>query len=219
MSQTTTHAVRLSEVTAHYGRVPALRGVSLGIPDGRVTALLGHNGSGKSTLLNVLAGLHRPSSGEVHANHRHRPALVVQRSEATDSLPITVRQTVAMGRWAHRAVWRRASQRDKEIVNDCLQRLGMAELAETPLGRLSGGQRQRALLAQGLAQQSDLLLLDEPATGLDTATAETLAELLPRLSESGVTIVHATHDAQLAARADHCVSLSRGRLADTGERG
>lgn len=212
MTQPTLAALTVTALSAHYGTVTALRDVSLEIPTGRTTALSGHNGSGKSTLLGVLAGVHRAAAGTVTRRHRHRPALVVQRSEVTDALPITVRQTVAMGRWAGLAPWRPLSQRDKAIVTECLEHLELDALAERRLDALSGGQRQRVLLAQGLAQRSDLLLLDEPGTGLDAATAALLPELLRRLTRDGVTVVHATHDPDLADGADHRIALSAGTV-------
>ncbi|SDD75406.1 zinc ABC transporter ATP-binding protein AztA [Glycomyces harbinensis] len=206
------NSIELTEVSARHGAATVLHGLTVSIPAQRVTALTGHNGSGKSTLLGVLAGAHAPASGSLRRSHARRAALVVQRSEVPDALPITVRQAVTMGRWAHRGAWRRLTREDRSIAERCMDRLGVAALADRRLSTLSGGQRQRVLLAQGLAQQSDLLLLDEPATGLDAEAKEQIAALLAEESARGVTVVHATHDLEDAADADHRITLSNGRL-------
>ncbi|MDA0563911.1 metal ABC transporter ATP-binding protein [Streptomonospora sp. S1-112] len=212
MEKPTSTAVDLRGVSAAYGSVPVLHEVRAAIPAGRVTALVGPNGSGKSTLLGVVAGVHTPSSGTVERFHTGRPALVVQHSAVPDTLPVTVADTVAMGRWAHRGPWRRLTAEDRAIVAECMARLGIADLARRRLGSLSGGQRQRALLAQGLAQRSDLLLLDEPSTGLDAAAQQAVLDTVAALRDKGVTVVHATHDPAVARGADHVLRLERGRL-------
>nr|WP_322632813.1 zinc ABC transporter ATP-binding protein AztA [Glycomyces albidus] len=206
------NAIELTGVSARHGAVTVLHELTVSIAAQQITALTGHNGSGKSTLLGVLAGVHPPASGALRRTHAGRAALVVQRSEVPDALPITVRQAVAMGRWAHRGAWRRLTREDRSIVDRCMERLGIAALARRRLSTLSGGQRQRVLLAQGLAQESDLLLLDEPATGLDAEAKAQIAALLAEESARGVTVVHATHDPEDAASADHRIALANGRL-------
>ncbi|WP_187350554.1 zinc ABC transporter ATP-binding protein AztA [Glycomyces terrestris] len=206
------NAIELVGVCARHGAVAVLHDLTAAVAAQRITALTGPNGSGKSTLLGVLSGVHRPASGSVRRTHARRPALVVQRSEVPDALPITVRQTVAMGRWAHRGAWGRLSREDRAVVDRCMERLGITALADRRLSTLSGGQRQRALLAQGLAQESDLLLLDEPATGLDADAKAQIADLLAEECARGVTVVHATHEPEDAAGAHHRIALSEGRL-------
>jgi zinc/manganese transport system ATP-binding protein len=181
-------ALVIRDLVAGHSR-PALHGIHARIPRARVTAVLGPNGSGKSTLLDVLAGVLAPISGGVERIVGRTPAYVVQRSTAPDTLPITVRATVAMGRWASRGPWRRLTARDRAVAEDCMRRLGVQDLADRPLGRLSGGQRQRVLVAQGLAQESDLLLLDEPAAGLDTQARRFIDEAVTRAAADGVTVV------------------------------
>jgi zinc/manganese transport system ATP-binding protein len=206
------NAIELDRASARHGAATVLHGVTMSLPAQQITAVTGHNGSGKSTLLGLLSGTHPLTSGSLRRFHTGRAALVVQRSEVPDALPITVRQTVAMGRWAHRGAWRRLTREDRAIVDRCMERLGVAGLAGRRLGALSGGQRQRVLLAQGLAQQSDLLLLDEPATGLDAEAKGRIGAILAEERARGVTVVHATHDPEDAADADHRIALSHGRI-------
>lgn len=204
----------IDELVAGYPGRTVLRQVTARIPASAVTALVGPNGSGKSTLLGVLAGVIPATSGTVE--RPRAPAFVMQRSDVPDALPITVRDTVAMGRWAHRGPWRRLSRHDWSIVDGCLARLDILDLAARPLGSLSGGQRQRVLVAQGLAQESEVLLLDEPTTGLDTKADLLIQTALAEAKAAGATVVHATHDLPSALRADHCLLLDDGRLVAEG---
>ncbi|WP_226026663.1 zinc ABC transporter ATP-binding protein AztA [Streptomyces hyderabadensis] len=210
---------RLAGLCAGYPGRPVLRQLTCRIPALAVTALVGPNGSGKSTLLGVLAGVIRPTSGDLDLGGERPPAFVPQRGAVADALPLTVRQAVEMGRWGERGPWRRLNRRDRLIVDAALDRLGVADLAPRQLGELSGGQRQRALIAQGLAQQSDLLLLDEPTTGLDPEARERITALLAELVADGVTVVHATHDLEAARSAEACLLLREGRLAGHGDPG
>jgi zinc/manganese transport system ATP-binding protein len=208
-------ALVVRDLVAGHGR-PALHGIHARVPRARVTAVVGPNGAGKSTLLDVLAGVLTPIAGGVERIVGRSPAYVVQRSAAPDTLPITVRATVAMGRWASRGPWRRLTAQDRAAVEDCMRQLDVQDLADRPLGRLSGGQRQRVLVAQGLAQESDLLLLDEPAAGLDPQARRCIDDVLARAAADGVTVVAVTHDPDAAARADHCLQLRDGRLVGEG---
>ncbi|MFJ9552487.1 zinc ABC transporter ATP-binding protein AztA [Nocardiopsis sp. NPDC101807] len=207
-------AVTLEDVYAGYGGRAVLHGVTATIHAGTVTALVGANGSGKSTLLAVMASTLAPTAGRVRRGAARRPALVVQRSAVSDALPVTVRETVEMGRWAERGPWRRLTRADRAAVEACMDRLAVADLARRALGDLSGGQRQRVLLAQGLAQEADLLLLDEPATGLDADSRERITAVLAEERERGVAVVHATHSAREAAHADRVLRMEDGRLSE-----
>ncbi|MEV6257656.1 zinc ABC transporter ATP-binding protein AztA [Nocardia sp. NPDC051911] len=210
-------AVDIAEVTAGYRGHPVLREFTATIPGGQVTALIGPNGSGKSTLLGVLAGVITPTAGTVRRHHLRRPAIVVQHSGVPPNLPITVRETVAMGRWAQRGAWRRLTREDRAIVGACLDGMAITDLAERRLDSLSGGQRQRAMLAQALAQESDLLLLDEPTTGLDSAAQQEISDAVRHVGAHGVTVVHVTHRREDALRADYCLLLRDGRVTDHGD--
>ncbi|MBL1074373.1 ABC transporter ATP-binding protein [Nocardia sp. 2] len=216
MNNAETAAVRIEKLCAGYRSRTVLDQVTADIPAGRVTAVVGPNGSGKSTLLGVLAGVITPLAGAVIHASSSRPALVVQQSAVPATLPITVRETVAMGRWAHRGPWRRLTRRDHDLVGECLDRMGIGDLAARRLTDLSGGQRQRALLARALAQEAELLLLDEPTTGLDIDAQQQISRTLRDVAAGGVAVVHSTHDRAEALRADHCLLLGDGRLADAG---
>ena len=204
--------ITLRQIRVSHGATVALDGVSASIPAGRVTALAGANGSGKSTLLGVLAGIQPWQGGERLA--AGRIALVLQRSAAPDTLPLTVFETVSMGRWAHRGLWRPLSGSDRAIIAVSIEALGLTGLERRPLGELSGGQRQRALVAQGLAQRAEVLLLDEPAAGLDGDALLLIDRVIRAEADRGAAVVCATHDPEVIRRADHVIRLAAGRVAD-----
>ena len=202
---------RLRGVTAvHDGRA-ALEEIDLEIPAGRMTLLIGSNGSGKSTLLGVLAGTHPVARGRIDRRTGTSIAFVVQRSAVSDRLPLTVRETVAMGRWRSRGSIRPLRKADHAIVDDCLEALGITALAPRSLAGLSSGQRQRAFVAQGLAQQADLLLLDEPTAGADATAQALIHRAIDIELGRGATVVQATHDPGLHERAALVVHLVDGR--------
>ncbi|MGR6091430.1 zinc ABC transporter ATP-binding protein AztA [Brevibacterium sp. CSND-B09] len=211
-------AIDVTGLTCHYGGLLAVDAIDLHIPVGAVIALVGHNGSGKSTVLMALAGLLSPSAGAIMG----RPAdiaFVPQRSTAPDHLPITVRQTVEMGRWRRTGLFGRLGAADRRIVSDCVDRLHISDLADRRLGGLSGGQRQRTLVAQGLAQDAPLLLLDEPLAGVDSEAVALIGRAIDQARSEGTTIVLATHDEAQAHSADQVVRLHRGSVAEVRTRG
>ncbi|WP_037835627.1 zinc ABC transporter ATP-binding protein AztA [Streptomyces sp. NRRL F-5650] len=212
----TRERVRFSNLEAGYRGRPVLRQLSGSVPALAMTALVGPNGSGKSTLLGVLAGVIHATAGQLRYAEGRPPAFVPQRGAVGDALPLTARQTVEMGRWNERGLWRPLTRRDRTVVDSAMERLGVADLAARQLGELSGGQRQRVLIAQSLAQRSDLLLLDEPTTGLDPEARERITVLLTDLVAEGTTVVQATHDLEAARSADACLLLRDGRLVGQG---
>ncbi len=204
-----------------YGDTPVLEVDDLSVPRGTLTAVIGPNGSGKSTLLGALTGLVRPRRGTVHvlgrepAHVHRRVAHVLQEAGVNDLVPITVGEVVAMGRYARRGAFGRFSKEDRAAVAGALDRLGITDLRLRHLRELSGGQRQRVHVAQGLAQDAELLILDEPATGLDLPTQERILRTVRDERDRGNTVVFATHDITEASRADLVLLLS-GRVVAFG---
>lgn len=200
---------------------PALHDASCSIPVGVRAALVGANGSGKSTLLKAVAGLLEPEAGEIQIHGltvgacHHRVAYLPQRGDIDWRFPISVRKLVLGGRYVHLGWLRRPGARDRKITDRVMGRLGILELAGRKIGELSGGQQQRALLARALAQEADLLLLDEPLTAVDASTQEVVFDVLEELQQESKTLVVATHDLQrLEAEFDGVLYLRDGRLAE-----
>lgn len=206
--------VRAVNVHVDLGGRPVLRGVDLEALPGEVTAVVGPNGAGKSTLLSVLAGLVQPHAGSVEHADAASIAFLPQRTALSDRLPITVGELVAMGRWRHAGFWRPLSRADRTIVSDALDTVGMAALHRRPVAELSGGQRQRALIAQGLAQQARLLLLDEPMAALDASARDAVADAISCATAAGTAVVAVTHDLDALPAAASIVRLA----APVGER-
>ena len=208
------------ESVAHPGSSSAaLRHVHLRIPVGARVALVGPNGAGKSTLLKAIAGLLAVQKGDLRlygwpvGDCHQRVAYLPQRSELDWRFPIHVRRLVMTGRYVHLGWFKRPSPRDRAIVEATLERLGLMELAERQIGQLSGGQQQRALLARALAQQADLLLLDEPLNAVDNDTRFVITDLLNHLHQHGKTVLVATHDlGRLENEFDGAVYLCEGRV-------
>ncbi|WP_270353565.1 metal ABC transporter ATP-binding protein [Microbacterium testaceum] len=190
--------------------VEALAGVDLTVPAGRITAIVGPNGAGKSTLLEVLAGARTPSAGRVEAGARSR-AFVPQRAAVSEHLPVTVREIVSLGAWGRIGAIRRLRPALRDDIDVAMRQLDITALARTPFGSLSGGQRQR-VLAQGLARRADVLLLDEPTTGLDAASAELNRRAIAAEIARGATVVCVSHDDRLIAQADQVITLADGRV-------
>lgn len=215
-------ALAARSVSAGYAGTsgPALREVSLRVPAGAGVALVGPNGSGKSTLLKAVAGLLPVASGEIRvygnpvgACH-HRVAYLPQRGEIDWRFPISVRRLVMTGRYVHLGWLKRPGRKDREVVSEIMEDLGLSPLAERQIGQLSGGQQQRALLARALVQDGDLLLLDEPLNAVDANTRETISKVLSELQQRGKTLVVATHDlASLASEFDGALYLREGQEA------
>jgi manganese/zinc/iron transport system ATP- binding protein len=205
---------------AHPGSAaPAIEAVSLSIPVGARVAVVGPNGAGKSTLLKAVAGLLPVHQGEIRIHGlpvgacHHRVAYLPQRNEVDWRFPIDVRRMVMTGRYVHLGWLRRPGPRDRAIVAEVMERLGLTMLADRQIGQLSGGQQQRVLLARALAQDADLLLLDEPYSGVDARTRAILAKVVDELSRQGKTIVAATHELdRLAEEFDGTMYLDEGRV-------
>jgi iron-siderophore transport system ATP-binding protein len=227
MTATLTTRLRTDAVTVGYGEEPVVRDLSLTVADGRVTTIVGPNGCGKSTLLRTMARLLTPTSGSVlldgesiHAvptrEVARRMALLPQSPIAPEGL--LVRDLVGRGRHPHQRWFRQWSPEDERVVELALEMTDTAALRDRPLDQLSGGQRQRAWIAMTLAQDTDLLLLDEPTTYLDLAHQVEVLDLVTRLNrERGRTVVMVLHDLNLAARySDVIVVMKDGAVVAEG---
>jgi manganese transport system ATP-binding protein len=218
----TPFAVEARDLILSYGLAVAVDRSSFMIPAGKVTAVIGPNGSGKSTVLNAIAGLIEPSSGSIEVPARatgsHRVSYVLQTTRVNEALPISVREVVTMGRYAAAGGYRRLTTADREAVAAAMSRTGINRLATRRLQDLSGGQRQRVFVAQGLAQDHDLLLLDEPLTGIDLPTAQAIDDVIHDELTRGCTVIMTTHDLSEARVADHVLLLS-GRAIAAGPPG
>lgn len=207
-------------MSVSYGRDLALEDVSLNVARGGAVALIGPNGAGKSTLLKAILGLLPLTNGRVKVLGR-RPeeareqVAYVQQAETLDTeFPVSILQVVLMGRYRAVGWARRPGVADRHQAMEALAEVGLADRAKARFGTLSGGQRQRVLLARAIAQNAQLLLLDEPFNGLDATTTDVLIEVLGRLRGDGVGVVMSTHDLAVAhlTCGDACV-LNRRRVA------
>ncbi|MDR6867486.1 iron complex transport system ATP-binding protein [Microbacterium resistens] len=214
-------------LTAGYGRTPVLDGLDARIPAGSFTAIIGPNACGKSTLLRALSRLLPARSGRVllgdsdirglSSRELARRVALLPQSPITPE-GITVGDLVGRGRFAHQGVLRQWSSQDERAVAAALAAAGVTDLAERQVDELSGGQRQRAWIALTLAQETDVLLLDEPTTFLDIAHQVEVLELAVRLHEEGRTVVAVLHELAMAARyATHLIAMRDGRIIAQGE--
>jgi manganese transport system ATP-binding protein len=211
-------AIAINGVSVFYGDVHALDNVTINIAPGRICGLIGMNGSGKSTLFKTIMGLVKPDSGSVSIaggtpSQARGSGLIsyVPQSEDVDwTFPISVREVAMTGRYGHQGFTRRPRKADKEAVEHALEQVELTELAGRQIGRLSGGQRKRAFVARGIAQEADVLLLDEPLAGVDKKSEATIITLLRSLAAQGKTILISTHDlGSLGTFCDEAVLLMR----------
>jgi manganese/zinc/iron transport system ATP- binding protein len=213
-------AIEAVNVSVAYDTRPVLLGVSLSIQRGEVVGIIGPNGAGKSTLLRTLVGLIAPNTGEIRLlggpvrSHRHRVAYLPQREGIDWTFPLLVEDLVMLGRIPHLGWGRRPGNRDTRVVSQCLEALGISELRTRHIGELSGGQQQRTLLARALAQEAEILLLDEAFMGVDAATEEAILALLARLRHDGRAVLIVDHDLTRAANAyDRLLLLNQRPVA------
>jgi len=194
-------AIRIRNLTVRYQRTVALDRIDLTLQDGMALGIVGPNGSGKSTLLKTIAGLVAPASGSVEvfgcAPRTLPPATIayVPQVEAVDwSFPANVYDVVAMGRFPRLNAFGRFSKADRRAVDDAIEALRLGDLRDRHISQLSGGQQQRAFVARAIAQEPRLLLLDEPTTGVDSATEEALRAIVRGLVAKGMPVLMTTHD-------------------------
>jgi ABC-type Mn2+/Zn2+ transport system ATPase subunit len=197
--------IRFSHATFGFPGVIALKDISLDISEGEFVGVIGPNGSGKTTLCRGVLGLLSPLSGsvqifdcaceELRCYHRARIGYLPQKGTVEQNFPITVLEAVMMGRYGALGLFRRPTKKDRELALEALGNVGLLDHRDTALGQLSGGQQQRVFIARALAQQPQVLLLDEPTTGIDITTQHSVLDLIRRLhADLGLTVLLITHD-------------------------
>lgn len=200
----------------------ALYNATCTVEPGSITALVGPNGSGKSTLFKAIMGFLQPSQGQVRvggfpvskAQKRQLMAYVPQSDEVDWNFPVSVFDVVMMGRYGYMNMLRIAGQKDRRKVMESLERVDMTDFRHRQIGELSGGQKKRAFLARALAQEGQVILLDEPFTGVDVKTEKKIVDLLMQLRDEGHTILVSTHDlASVSTFCDRTILLNRTVLA------
>lgn len=211
--------IRFHHASFGFPGVVALQDVTLSIDAGEFVGVIGPNGSGKTTLCRAVLGLIAPIKGHLHifdcacdelrCHHRAKIGYLPQKGAVDRNFPVTVLETVMMGRYGAMGLFKRPGRADQHIAMEALVHVGMEGHKDTALGHLSGGQQQRVFIARALAQQPQVLLLDEPTTGLDITTQHNVIELVEHLhQELGLTVLLVTHDINLIrARVDRLILL------------
>jgi iron complex transport system ATP-binding protein len=211
-----TTLISVRELGIRYGARQALSGINLELRTGELLSVLGPNGAGKSTLLKTLAGLLRPTTGQLLRGGLGRGDVAYLSQSERIPEDFTARELVELGRIAHTGLWRSLDDRDRRAVERAMKRTEVSELAPRLLRTLSGGEQQRVALARALAQEPKLLLLDEPTSHLDLRHQAGLLRVLRGEAVSGTSVVVVLHDLNLAAHTDACVVLARGTLQAQG---
>jgi manganese transport system ATP-binding protein len=209
------NAVLARGLAVDRGSVRVLDDIDLAVARGTSAAVMGPNGSGKTTLLLAIVGLVKPTQGSISLEPGTVAAYVQQHHDQRGWLPLTVKEVITMGRFGRRGYLGRLQRPDRELIVSAAERLEVANLMRRQFGELSGGQRQRVLLAQALAQDPAVLLLDEPITGLDLASQQRILDLIDEETARGTTVVVTTHNLD---EARHCqrVLLLAGRMVAWG---
>ncbi|MBI4401818.1 MAG: metal ABC transporter ATP-binding protein [Nitrospirae bacterium] len=219
--------IHFSHATFGFPGVIALKDVSLEIAEGEFVGVIGPNGSGKTTLCRAILGLMRPLEGslqifdcaceELRCHHRARIGYLPQKGALDRNFPITVLEAVMMGRYGALGLFRRPTKQDREIALEALSNVGMQDHRNAALGLLSGGQQQRVFIARALAQQPQVLLLDEPTTGIDITTQHSVLDLIRRLHRDlGLTVLLITHDINMIRSLVDRLVLLKTRLFAAG---
>ncbi len=216
--------LELRNVSVRFHHTLALDNISFTLHRGERVALVGPNGAGKSTLFNVISGVLPPTQGQVKISGSQPGqhiciAYVPQRSQVDWKFPVNVADVVMMGRISKMGLFRWPSPKDWHIVHSALELVGMEHLAKRQIGQLSGGQQQRVFIARALAQEAELMLMDEPLNGLDVKSQEDIFAILEELRRRQVTIVIATHDLNLAAERFDRLMLLNQQLIGFGRAG
>jgi manganese/zinc/iron transport system ATP- binding protein len=215
-------SLTVANLSVAYGRKVVLRGFSAEFRRGQVVGVVGPNGGGKSTLLKAIAGIIPRLHGDVTlfgrplSSLRSSVAFMPQREIVDWDFPVTATDVVMMGRHPRHSWPHRVDRRDWEVAEEMLGRVGMLEFKDRQIGHLSGGQQQRVFVARALAQEADVLLLDEPMTGIDAATQDVCLEVIEEQRRAGRIVMLATHDLFAASCACDCLCCIGERVASFG---
>ncbi len=215
-------AVSVEHLTVSYGPAPALLDISFSVEPGQLVGIIGPNGSGKSTLIKSILGFVKADFGNVKlfgksAEHaKGAVAYVPQRGAVDWDFPVTVRDVALMGRFSKTPWWRDLSREDHRLADEALDMVRMTEFKDRQIGQLSGGQQQRVFMARAIAQDSDLLLLDEPFAGVDASTEKAILDVLRKTREAGKTTLVVHHDLATAAEYFDKLILLKQRLFGYG---
>jgi ABC-type Mn2+/Zn2+ transport system ATPase subunit len=204
-------AVLTENLAVGYGGPPVLQEVSFAVAAGQAVCVLGPNGGGKTTLFRALLGELDPTSGTVRVSGR--PAYVAQTERTRLDFPVSAFDVALMGTLAHGRWWLPPRRDDRAAAGSALERVGLADQAEMPFGELSGGQRQRALLARALVQDAPVLLLDEPLSGVDPASARLIDDVFAGLRDEGRALLVSSHDVESARGFDLVLCLHQRQVA------
>jgi len=214
-------AVEVHDLTVAYRTQPVLWDIDFRLPEHKLIAIVGPNGAGKSTLLKAILGLVQPITGRVevfgapYSRRRSWVGYVPQRESVDWDFPTTALDVVTMGLYGRVGWFRRPARRHREVALECLEKVGIRELARRQISQLSGGQQQRVFLARALAQDARLYLMDEPFAGVDATTERAILTLLKELRSQGRTVVAVHHDLQTVADYfDHVVLLNMRLVAE-----
>lgn len=216
-------AIEVHNLTTTYGGAPVLWDVDFELPAGKIIGIIGPNGSGKTTLLKTIMGLLEPSSGFVKIfdkeldKMREKIAYVPQRESVDWDFPASVFDVVMMGRYRKNNLFKRTNKTDIEIVNECIEKVGLTEFKKRQIAQLSGGQQQRVFIARALAQQAEIYLMDEPFVGVDAATENSILRLLEEMKGAGKTVLMIHHDLQTVSDYFDYLVLLNTRLIAKGQ--
>ena len=213
--------IDVSNITVAYQNKKAIENISVSIQPGKITGIIGPNGAGKSTFLKAVIGLIKTESGKVTvANQpldviRKKIAYVEQRSAIDLTFPIKVDETVLLGTYPKLGLFKRPKKAQKEMVTECLKKVKMEDFAKRQIGNLSGGQLQRVFIARALAQEADVIFLDEPFVGIDMVSEKLIVDLLKELRDEGKTIVIVHHDLHKTKEYfDNLIIIDKKLIAD-----
>jgi ABC-type Mn2+/Zn2+ transport system ATPase subunit len=201
------NCIEITNLSVNYNNQLALKNVNLTIDSGQMIAIIGQNGSGKSTLIKAILGL-------IPAQVRSHVTYIPQRESIDWDFPISVYEVVEMGRLNPNKWWKKSGQLDKQLIQEALEKVGMLSEASKQIGELSGGQQQRVFLARALVQNTSLLIMDEPFSGVDIRSQKVIFDVLTELKNAGKTMLIVHHDlSTVAAHFDHVIVLKNELLA------